>query len=52
MLRHIRQQQLYWFCRTCWQEMPSLEGKLTRSLSYSLPAELKISSRKRALVTV
>jgi hypothetical protein len=22
MLRHIRQNQVYWFCRQCWQEMP------------------------------
>ncbi len=25
MLRHIRYQQVYWFCRSCWQEMPLLE---------------------------
>jgi hypothetical protein len=25
MLRHIRNQQVYWFCRHCWQEMPSSE---------------------------
>jgi hypothetical protein len=22
MLRHLRQGQVYWFCRQCWQEMP------------------------------
>jgi hypothetical protein len=22
MLRHVRQSQVYWFCRQCWQEMP------------------------------
>lgn len=27
MLRHIRHQQVYWFCRSCWQEMPFLESK-------------------------
>nr|WP_013334642.1 hypothetical protein [Gloeothece verrucosa]ADN17892.1 hypothetical protein Cyan7822_6045 [Gloeothece verrucosa PCC 7822] len=26
MLRHIRNHQLYWFCRNCWQEMPLLEA--------------------------
>ncbi|OWY63773.1 hypothetical protein B7486_51130 [cyanobacterium TDX16] len=26
MLRHIRGQHLYWFCRSCWQEMPALEA--------------------------
>ncbi|MGE5656376.1 MAG: hypothetical protein ACM37W_07140 [Actinomycetota bacterium] len=24
MLRHIRQHQIHWFCRNCWQEMPLL----------------------------
>ncbi|MEH1946052.1 MAG: hypothetical protein V7K77_03525 [Nostoc sp.] len=24
MLRHIRLQETYWFCRHCWQEMPNL----------------------------
>ncbi|NJK74050.1 MAG: hypothetical protein HC786_13785 [Richelia sp. CSU_2_1] len=22
MLRHVRRNQVYWFCRECWQEMP------------------------------
>ena len=22
LLRHIRSAQIYWFCRSCWQEMP------------------------------
>ena len=22
MLRHVRQHQIYWFCRHCWQTMP------------------------------
>ncbi|EGK87100.1 hypothetical protein D0A34_04010 [Microcoleus vaginatus PCC 9802] len=22
MLRHLRQHQLYWFCRQCWQTIP------------------------------
>ncbi|VXD23085.1 hypothetical protein PL8927_760272 [Planktothrix serta PCC 8927] len=25
MLRHARQHQVYWFCRSCWEEMPLLE---------------------------
>lgn len=25
MLRHIRHQDVYWFCRHCWQEMPVYE---------------------------
>ncbi|MBG1243631.1 hypothetical protein F8R90_21355 [Nostoc sp. NZL] len=27
MLRHIRLQQTYWFCRHCWQEMPNLNSE-------------------------
>ncbi|MCU0568038.1 MAG: hypothetical protein MUF49_15735 [Oculatellaceae cyanobacterium Prado106] len=44
MLRHIRHRQVYWFCRSCWQEMPLIEplsidqDSLERSLlSPSLP---------------
>ena len=28
LLRHIRHQEKYWFCRHCWQEMPALEETL------------------------
>lgn len=24
LIRHIRGHEIYWFCRTCWQEMPVL----------------------------
>ncbi len=24
LLRHVRQSEVYWFCKTCWQEVPSL----------------------------
>jgi len=24
LLRHIRQNQIHWFCRSCWQSMPNL----------------------------
>jgi len=24
MLRHVRNQKVYWFCPECWQEMPDL----------------------------
>ncbi|MDW8200834.1 MAG: hypothetical protein RML75_06425 [Cyanobacteriota bacterium SKYGB_h_bin112] len=37
MLRHVRHHQVYWFCRTCWQEMPAIE--LLPSLSV-VPAIL------------
>lgn len=27
MLRHFRNHQTYWFCRSCWQEMPLLDSQ-------------------------
>ncbi|HEY9703114.1 MAG TPA: hypothetical protein V6C58_11745 [Allocoleopsis sp.] len=29
MLRHIRHNHVYWFCRNCWSEMPLLDLKFT-----------------------
>jgi len=26
MLRHVRNHQIHWFCRQCWQEMPDLNN--------------------------
>ncbi|PSB24140.1 hypothetical protein C7B82_28250 [Stenomitos frigidus ULC18] len=26
MLRHVRHHEVYWFCRSCWQEMPLIES--------------------------
>ncbi len=31
MLRRVRQGKVYWFCRTCWQEMPVLTVEGQRS---------------------
>ncbi|MGH8000399.1 MAG: hypothetical protein ACREPR_13450 [Brasilonema sp.] len=43
LLRHVRHGELYWFCKTCWQEvplltvsqMPNLEGRSTGSVPQS-----------------
>jgi ribosomal protein L37AE/L43A len=48
MLRHIRQHQVYWFCRSCWQEMP-LYNSYPRFTSSSLELELGRLARKHAL---
>lgn len=24
LLRHVRHSEVYWFCKTCWQEVPLL----------------------------
>ncbi|WP_407888559.1 hypothetical protein [Scytonema sp. NUACC26] len=26
LLRHIRSNEIYWFCRSCWQDMPVMSG--------------------------
>lgn len=26
MLRHIRHNQIFWYCRHCWQEMPNFNS--------------------------
>lgn len=28
LLRHIRHQEIYWFCTSCRQEMPNLDSSL------------------------
>ncbi|NMG10931.1 hypothetical protein [Brasilonema sp. UFV-L1] len=43
LLRHVRHGELYWFCKTCWQEVPlltvsqipNLEGRNTGSVPQS-----------------
>ena len=43
LLRHIRGSQVYYFCRNCWQTMPSLDSE-----NYNLSPDLVCSlSRKR-----
>jgi hypothetical protein len=43
LLRHIRGSQVYYFCRNCWQTMPSLDLP-----NYNLSTDLVSSlSRKR-----
>ncbi|MDY6938020.1 MAG: hypothetical protein SWY16_10165 [Cyanobacteriota bacterium] len=32
LIRHVRQSQIYWFCPTCWQEMPDLAETIARAL--------------------
>lgn len=32
MTRHIRHHHLYWFCRSCWQEMPVFDSDPARHI--------------------
>ncbi|MBM0743989.1 hypothetical protein JOY44_20595 [Phormidium sp. CLA17] len=50
MLRHVRQHQVYWFCRSCWQEMP-LYDQGARLTSTALGRELSLLAQKHALLT-
>lgn len=43
LLRHIRGSEVYYFCRNCWQAMPSLDFE-KHTLSPDLVSSL---SRKR-----
>ena len=58
MLRHIRQSEVYWFCRECWQEMPvynlsvSSLHKYGSSPSRDLVTELKIKKKAFSLAVV
>ncbi|WP_456057577.1 hypothetical protein [Aerosakkonema funiforme] len=50
MLRHIRSNEVYWFCRNCWQEMPNFEQKRTRSILVNLSTTLGIREQTPALI--
>jgi ribosomal protein L37AE/L43A len=46
MLRHLRQSQVYWFCRHCWQEMPVYSlNSYGSSPSINLVRELRIKKQ-------
>jgi hypothetical protein len=46
MLRHVRQSQVYWFCRQCWQEMPVYPlNSYGSSLSINLVRDLSIKKQ-------
>ncbi|MBW4520508.1 MAG: hypothetical protein KME16_12505 [Scytolyngbya sp. HA4215-MV1] len=52
MLRHFRHHQLYWFCRSCWQEMPILEQRSLSFISPTLVPHFVPAALTRSLVTV
>lgn len=43
LLRHVRHGQLYWFCKTCWQEVPLLDGDSVPSIE-TLPSIETVSN--------
>jgi hypothetical protein len=59
LLRHVDHGSLYWFCRSCWAEMPSVEEyrarvaiaapEPVRALSVAqAPPSLVVSPQKRS----
>lgn len=36
MTRNFRQHHIYWFCRSCWQEMPLIAEKSINRLETSV----------------
>jgi ribosomal protein L37AE/L43A len=36
LLKHIRNSHTYWFCRSCWQEMPVMSLNLSVSLADAI----------------
>ncbi|HEY9628704.1 MAG TPA: hypothetical protein V6C84_15500 [Coleofasciculaceae cyanobacterium] len=52
MLRHVRRHEVYWFCRSCWQEMPLLESSANLGLlSASLKHRVAAATLTRSIVT-
>jgi ribosomal protein L37AE/L43A len=52
MLRHIRSNQVYWFCRNCWQEMPNFEQHRSTSILVHLSITLGIGEQQAALIKI
>ncbi|MDX2217018.1 MAG: hypothetical protein SFY66_27375 [Oculatellaceae cyanobacterium bins.114] len=52
MLQHVRHHQVYWFCRSCWQEMPLFEQPSLNLVSSALRQQFVPLSFRRSLVTV
>jgi len=50
LLQHIRGSESYWFCRTCWQEMPTFTWKNSDLLPEILREKIPKSFQKRELM--
>ena len=34
LIHHISNHRDYWFCRSCWQEMPAIEMEIANNMEY------------------
>ena len=44
LIHHISNHRDYWFCRSCWQEMPAIDIELVRDLEHIHPQSKIINS--------
>ncbi len=44
VLRHFHNSHLYWFCRRCWREVPSLEQSYQENISVSRSSLKRLES--------
>lgn len=49
MTRHVRSHEVHWFCRHCWQDMPSDYQANHEALPIHRLIELEILKRQSAL---
>lgn len=45
LLRHVRSTGVYWFCQSCWQEVPPLDTYQTDSLTKRRLQNRPVSSQ-------
>ncbi len=46
LLCHISHNHIYWFCPSCWQEMPVCDLAASRSLTEVISGKLSIMHQK------
>jgi len=45
LLRHVRHTGVYWFCQSCWQEVPHLSLNQPDSLTHRRIRQRPVSSQ-------
>lgn len=52
LLRHARNNQVYWFCTSCWQEMPDLASMVVAKNSHRKQLERLMMGHPSSLANV
>ncbi len=50
LLQHIDKSETYWFCLTCWQEMPVIKRHLSSSWSETTLGKVPRKPQKHSLL--